>query len=301
MSKQEKKSLKRELESGKKPILYDFLYHDFKRIASFLSQFDDFGHLQQVTKQDNYKTGSVSTKTGTVKASVPGVIEGSLNKTRSPSEEEQDNLEKRYDPLWINALNFLTHLENIQILHNDINKARIGQFIKIRGELEIIDFNFVKNCFASSDLVNFIQGSNNNFSNRTERRSKRKHENDEFKFMQSIMSIVPYSLQGIINLMDTSKVWFTLDPVFMGSQVSDISLKYGSKLDGKWSIVGIMDVALVNHEKSTNNDSIDSDGNQTETLWSSISSCLSVIREIIGRPLNTPSITPLLIYREITE
>ena len=301
MSKQEKKSLKRGLESGKKPILYDFLYHDFKRIASFLSQFDDFVHLQQVTKQDNYKTGSVSTKTGTVKASVPGVIEGSLNKTRSPSEEEQDNLEKRYDPLWINALNFLTHLENIQILHNDINKARIGQFIKIRGELEIIDFNFVKNCFASSDLVNFIQGSNNNFSNRTERRSKRKHENDEFKFMQSIMSIVPYSLQGIINLMDTSKVWFTLDPVFMGSQVSDISLKYGSKLDGEWSIVGIMDVALVNHEKSTNNDSIDSDGNQTETLWSSISSCLSVIREIIGRPLNAPSITPILIYREITE
>ena len=37
--------------------VYDFLYHDARRVGSFLAQFDDAGHLQQVTQGDTAAKG----------------------------------------------------------------------------------------------------------------------------------------------------------------------------------------------------------------------------------------------------
>ncbi|MFX6435387.1 hypothetical protein ABTG69_19580, partial [Acinetobacter baumannii] len=35
------------------PFVLDFLYHDSRRIGSFLSQFEEDGHLQQFTRTKN--------------------------------------------------------------------------------------------------------------------------------------------------------------------------------------------------------------------------------------------------------
>ncbi|MGB6538436.1 MAG: hypothetical protein WBF58_21030, partial [Xanthobacteraceae bacterium] len=125
-------------DAQKSDSVYDFLYYDRQRVAAFLAQFDDSGHLQQVTQRENvskggrrgYRLGGGATVMGTG---------GHLALERTPEERGSQGIERVYDPLWSNALQLLDYLEAADLICRDVNAARLGQFILASGELSVLN------------------------------------------------------------------------------------------------------------------------------------------------------------------
>lgn len=74
MSKNEEKVSVEGLRS-KENNLYDFLYNDTRRIASFLSQVNELGYLQQVRESELSGSGVKQTAEGKVVAKTSQFIE----------------------------------------------------------------------------------------------------------------------------------------------------------------------------------------------------------------------------------
>ena len=103
----------------KNDSVFDFLYYDRQRVGSFLAQFDDSGHLQQVKASDSASKGTKRGLKIGAGASYFGTG-GNLNFERSPGEHGVEATERIYDPLWSNALTLLDYLESANLICRDV-------------------------------------------------------------------------------------------------------------------------------------------------------------------------------------
>ena len=109
--------------------VYDFLYHDARRIGSFLAQFDNFGHLQKVTSSETASKGVRRGYSLKVAGSlpVPGSpegAEGGITLGVDPSQSGSEEQTRVYDPLWTNALALLDYLDERGLIQRDVTTAR---------------------------------------------------------------------------------------------------------------------------------------------------------------------------------
>jgi hypothetical protein len=118
--------------------VYDFLYHDVRRIGSFLAQFDDAGHLQQITQSEGATRGSKRGWKAAAGGSLPGVGSANLSVERGPEKGGFEASERVYDPLWTNARTLLDYLSERDMLRQELARARIGQFVVVSGTLSIL-------------------------------------------------------------------------------------------------------------------------------------------------------------------
>ena len=127
-----------------KSSVYDFLYHDPRRIASFLAQFTQYGHLKSLSRSQSTTEAASDKGVVTGRAGVPvvGSVGGSGETTAS--ESVTDALTTTYDPLWANALALLDHLAQHGLIHRDIRRANIGQFVLAHGELDIVNLGTLR-------------------------------------------------------------------------------------------------------------------------------------------------------------
>lgn len=280
MSKNEEKVSVEELRS-KENNLYDFLYNDTRRIASFLSQVNELGYLQQVKESELSGSGFNNVKDRKIKVKIPTIINAELGAKVAPYEKEELNLEKTYDPLWMHAVNFLNYLENKKLLQKDIYQASLGQFVEVSGTVHLIDFEAFKEAFSSPTLF----------------KNAGLKDKGVQQTISKIMNALPYSLQGHI-IYQNDNTWFTLDKMFLTGQVSDIMLKYGYALNGIWKIIGILDVRPNEGINEGNTDTMSNDYIQNPS-WYKLKEVINSFHSMLGRPENVASITPLLIYRNI--
>ena len=94
--------------------VYDFLYHDIRRVGSYLAQFDDAGHLQSVIESRTARQGvrrgwKATLGIGDLVPGLPGGPEASLE--RGPLEAGSETSERVYEPLWTNARTLLDYLD----------------------------------------------------------------------------------------------------------------------------------------------------------------------------------------------
>jgi hypothetical protein len=89
--------------TGQSDSVYDFLYYDARRIGSFLAQFDDSGHLQQVRQSDTARKGNKRGFKITAGAGAPLVGTGNVGFETQPYDTGSESSERIYDPLWSNA------------------------------------------------------------------------------------------------------------------------------------------------------------------------------------------------------
>ncbi|MHB8887103.1 MAG: DUF6414 family protein, partial [Methylovirgula sp.] len=155
MSKSVEKASEKEPDALRSDSVYDFLYCDSGRIASFLAQFDDSGALERVIQRDSVSKGIKGGYEVSVggNASVIGTGGGgSLAYKRAPHEQGSEASERIYNPLWANPLVFLDFLATENLIAPDLNKAGIGQFVKVTGSLRIVDFSIIKRIFEHPTL-----------------------------------------------------------------------------------------------------------------------------------------------------
>jgi hypothetical protein len=140
----------------KNDSVYDFLYYDRQRVGSFLAQFDNSGHLQQIIERE---TAQKATKRG-FKINVGGGAtvlgtggQGNLGVERGPDLAGSEGSERIYDPIWSNALTLLDYLHGAELISRDITATRLGQFVIASGSLTVLNATIMRETWVSPKLL----------------------------------------------------------------------------------------------------------------------------------------------------
>lgn len=306
----EKEAFEREPGVPESVSVYDFLYHDARRVGSFLAQFDDNGHLQQI------KEGDSSARTSSLK--IEGNAEGKFleitklagKAERTSAKEGRQNSERIYDPLWTNARSLLDFLYTNEMICNDITDARIGDIVLVTGSLGIIDYGFMKPIWklpfvkkqisdgAYPNVLHSMRLSEADQNIDQLKKASRERANQ----IPEMISDIPHTIQSYIVCNDGKIAWSILNEYSMIPSSTDIILKYGACIPGEWRFLGVLDVipetdynAKVYAEKAHSvHQAILSTPMGREILG-----VLPILR-VMGMPNTAYGLTPIMIFREVS-
>ena len=286
------------------PVL-DFLYHDARRVASLLSQFETYGTPQQVKAIESVRTSQTTKTNFGADIGMPLVAKGTIGRDTQTTDETFDSAERTYDPFWSNALTLIRFLEAREILRRDVTTARIGQFVQVSGKLLMIDLSIMKQLWPKTAIRKALSAGATQTSaqNRHERRAQNAQKSDKQDNTEAILSIVeafPHTIQGNISF-GGGGVWFNLKPECMVTEPADLLLKHGIEISGEWSAVGILD-ALPNDESDGDPllQMLNRFGDVGGTLGGHLRQMLELARQTMGRSKTAYGLTPLVIFRKVS-
>lgn len=317
MSKKDGKASGKVPDEPENHSVYDFLYCDTRRIGSFLSQFDDSGHLQQVIQREDAKT--VLKRGAEISIGGGGSLMGTggsanLGFKRGPGNEASEGSERIYDPLWTNARTFLDYLAEADLLKMEMEKARIGEFVLVKGKLSIIDLSLLASLWSKQSIVNLISsGANQQQATPTLTRQQRRAlartdkvqstSADETRLMLDIIESLPHTAQAYIQSPEIGVVWCTLNADSLVVNSGDLLLKHGITIDGEWAVVGILDGRPSDGSETSPDDTMRALGIDPELgvgIGAGVLMSLApVAQSLLGRQPTAFGITPLLIFREV--
>jgi len=285
--------------------VFDFLYSDDTRISTLLSQFNEFGHLTNITHEKNAQKGKNDTGTfegggNAVFAKAQMRYEGASNSSYAESSQ------RSYNPRWTNTLTFLDEVDSRGILKHDLKAARLGDLVLVSGPIAIRDMNTLEKLWGMPTFKDFarIGANEQNTANRIDRRKmsrgnntqKKSREPSNFDLFFDLVRILPHSTQ--ITIGEKEKAWGILKVDSLISSPSDFVLKYGGKIPGQWSIIGILDAEP---EGAILEGSLTETSNLQDVSSNLMGILEPIVRQLLGRPADSFGITPLIILREIGE
>ncbi len=278
--------------------VFDFLYYDARRIASFLSQFDSSGQLKEIVQNESAQ-GSKRT-TGTIKAvgGVPLIATAEGEKTSETGAGFQHESQRVYDPIWANARTFLDYLSEREMIHRNVAEANMGQFVLCSGSLSITDLQLMERTWKLRSVQTLIKaGQQPAARNRRERRAQNVSNSpttDNLDLVIDLLSIMPHTIQAKIS--GAANVWCSLSQDGMSTLASDITLKHGTQIPGEWYALGILD-AKPERSAYTEEEPDFSDGQEIAAKMMTLLG--PTTKNLLGRPEGYFGITPLLIFREV--
>lgn len=313
LSKNEVTASQEEQGEAEADSVFDFLYHDSRRIGSFLSQFDNNGLLTGLTQADvAMRRSRRGFKVG-LGGEIPLLAGAKVDFERQPSEEGSETLERSYDPFWTNAVTFLDFLAEKRLIQPSIENAALGQFVLARGRLGILDLSMFKDAWALGTVQRAVRASDQPSQpegNRQQRRGQGKIQPrsampSDADIALELMTILPHTVQTTIVNDAGDTTWAVLRNEFMVTSPSDLVLTHGSGLPGEWAMLGILngkpeigETALQQHIAEIHQTVPPGLINSGVGIMMQILSPL--IRQILGRPENSYAVTPLLIFREVS-
>ena len=311
MSINEKKVSDEEPGEPENDSVYDFLYHDVRRVGSFLAQFEVAGHLQQITQSEGVVRSQRRGFRFAAGGEIPLVGSANLDVSRTPSSGGTEASERVYDPLWTNARTFLDYLAERDMLQRNLSAARIGQFVLASGELAILDLPMLRQLWELPIVrasvrsgARLAEGTQVDARNRAERRresrQQQKHEavieEEPAEFMLQTIKFLPHSIQEMLTGPNVIPIWCSIEEESLVGSSAVLMLKHGAILSGTWNIVGILDALP---------EVVESDTSVAAALGNTplaqvVQSLAPLVRQIMGRPAHAYGLTPLLIFREIS-
>lgn len=289
--------------------VYDFFYHDARRVGSFLAQLDSSGHLTGLKQTEATESGSVGKVGGGVGASAY-FLKGNATLDDQSSLGEKQSLERSYDPLWTNALTLLDALSERGMIQRNLIEARIGQFVLVTGNLLVLDLSMIKSAWNNPIISGIIRMGATDLQTSAVAKGQRRPDrprpgavaapvpSEPVDIALALMSMLPHSLQCRL-VSDTANVWCSIDEEFVVGRASDVLLKHGALLQGEWSILGIMDAYPDDGDvgNAANQEIL---SRVAGTIVGQLVVGLSgPTRQLLGRPPETYGVTPLLIFREV--
>lgn len=305
--KNENKSVTEANENQESASVFDFLYHDNRRIASFLAQFEAVGHLQQISQIDSTQKGEKEETRTSGNVNIPGTLGLKRESEREGSASFTEGSTRIYDPFWANARRFLDLLEERELIRRDLETASIGQFVLATGFLGIQDLAMFKEAWKLSSIQRQVKSgsSGKKISNMTAaQRLEAKSQQENSDLMLDMLQILPHAIHARMLTRqneNTQLIWCTLKEEYLVAPASDIMLTYGETMSGKWSIIGILS-AHPEYLTPDLSQQFDSDDlGFTQSVVGQLTKVLApVVRVTLGRPAAAHAITPLLIFRDVT-
>jgi len=288
---------------------YDFIYHDGRRIASFLAQFDPSGLLTQLTQGKSAHRSSSETNDFQTAGGIPGVarIEGSDSLAVSKSVEQE--ISRVYDPTWANAREFLNLLQSNGLIERNLGSAELGQFVLLQGTLSVYDLDLVGKMWNLKSVKRMMNASLPQIPSV----SKSQKNNPQVKQMlvsahraksqaeqglelfSELAPHLPHTVQAIVRNGSHDEIWCTLARDGLNMTTSDILLKHGMNVPGTWAVLGILDAAP-DHE---DHNSISDELGPNDMVAGIFRAMAPLVRQLFGRPESAFGVTPLLIFREV--
>jgi hypothetical protein len=298
----------------KRNSVYDFLYHDVRRIASFLAQFETYGVLQQV-KAIEAASRTESTKSGLTTNLSAAIAKAGIGKDITTGSEERDSAERIYDPFWANARILLNYLAERDMIIRDIIEARIGQFVLVTGNLAAFDLSLLKETWQLpivKDTV-FAAAAKDAAKSATLPPPKNKAERAKDRYAKQalpegmeagfeLMKILPHTIQASISGSKWS-VWSSLREDSLVMTGSELLLKHGIWIEGAWNMLGILDALPHGGEDQLRlhqAQQMVSGASLGGFLGQVITPLAPAARMMLGRPATSFGMTPLLIFREVS-
>lgn len=294
--------------------VFDFLYHDSRRIGSFLSQFDNNGLLTAINQGESASRNARRGWSVELGGDVPLLAGAKVAVERAPGEGGSETFERSYDPFWTNAVAFLDILTERGMIMPQLENANLGQFVLVRGWLSILDLAVFKHAWELKTVQQAIRaGAQNNSSevsgNRQERRAQARQQNaprmprDEDMTME-LMTILPHTVHATI-MTEYETVWANLRDEFMVTPSSEILLTHGASLPGEWAMLGVLsarpDFGAQEHQtRMAELGSALPPGVLNSAIGQLMATFSPLIRTALGRPMGAYAVTPLLIFREVS-
>lgn len=278
--------------------VYDFLYYDARRIASFLSQFDSSGNLREIVLHESVHDSKQSTGKGKVGGGVPLMASGEGEYSRGTSEARELGNQRIYDPIWTNARAFLDFLDEYNMIQRNVVDANMGQFVLCSGSLTVVNLQLIEKTWRLPSVQALAkEGAEGPTPNRQQRSAKNREKstsNPELDLVMDILSILPHTIQA--KLSGDVDVWCSLAEDGMSTLASDITLKHGTSVPGIWHALGVLDAKLDHY----GDDEASADMLAGEEIAANLMVMLGPLaRRLVGRPEDHYAITPLLIFREV--
>jgi hypothetical protein len=276
--------------------VFDFLYHDARRVGSFLAQLDEAGLLTSVTRKEGKTTSNRGAAEAKLEGSLPFLGKAGGGSSVSREAAKSGHLERTFDPLWQNARRFVDYAQENCC---PVSDATIGQIVSLTGEITIIDFEFLKKFMANKSIMESLLDQDTQDGNRKERRSNQKSQGSvksKEPPIAELFGLFPYKVQMTV---DGEKLaWATISEDFLVTEASDLVLKYGGALDGKWTVLGILDAipSIFNGDIVGN---MNFEGGIEAFGMKLTKAFAPMARVLLGRPSDAYGITPLVVYREI--
>ncbi len=300
--------------------VYDFLYHDARRVGSFIAQIDPSGHLTSLKQTEGADSGTGLKFSAHAEANA-AVARGGGGFEDQRTAAERESLERTYDPLWTNALSLLDMLDQRRMIHDGVEGARIGQFVKVSGSLTVTDLTLWKGLWSMPAIREVIQDGIASSAaahvpqgNRSERRKHGalKAPNSQKSTLEhqmdaglAIIGMLPHTIQARLLAENGTSVWCSLREDGLVVSASDLTLKHGITVSGKWTIVGVLDaLAEISQDGMATQEAIDAAKQPqaigAEPMGELMQALTPAIRGLLGRPAQSHGITPLVVFREVS-
>lgn len=297
--------------------VYDFLYHDARRIASFISQFDDYGSLTGIVQKEAADSATGERTKFEASGSIAAIVKGGGAFEQDVNSGASRESSRTYDPLWTNAVALLEYLDERHLLHRDFNAARIGNIVAFTGDLSVFDLGVLRKMWdlpgVKKLMLAQVQSAKEAEStrNRHERRksaslSASKSPPDNTEVALEMMTILPHAIQASV-ADDVRSIWCTLREDSLSISGADMLTKHGLTVSGQWTIIGILDAFPDGPDFHPDDGGPSLSALQQMVAGSRLgffafniaAHLVPHIRNLLGRPAASYGITPLLIFRQI--
>jgi hypothetical protein len=282
----------------------DFLYHDSRRIGSFLAQFEGDGHLQSLTRTKDGLRGKKRKSEADAKGTI-GVASGTYKGSTETNVELGEGYARVFDPYWANARAFLDHASEHQLLQPNMDCAEVGQFVLAKGWLSVLDLAMFKDAWKLPTVQRKVREGAAPTKKVSQMTSAEKQAHQEQKentdMMLEMIQIMPHSVHATMVTSDESPklLWCTLRDEYLVVPASDIVLAHGALMPGEWTIMGILN-AQPDFFTPESHDETDLEPGLMQSVVGQVSKLIApVVRLSLGRPGAAHAITPLLIFREV--
>lgn len=313
MSESEKPASEKEPAEPGGASVFDFIYCDARRVASFLAQFDEMGTLDRIVHKESVsrtaKRGwGVTLGGGASVLGTGGQGQAAFNVT--PEAGASEVSERFYDPFWTNARTLLDYLEEHSLLQRKMDDAALGQFVLIKGSVVLLDLGLLRGAWEKPSIQKLmkagLEGHSLPVGNRRERRAQQTQQGSgplaETDALISFLSLLPHTLQ-IRLVSESGSFWSTLDEASVVGRASDMMLKHGAILGGEWNVLGILDAYPFDPAYRTEDgqDIADISASLAETgIGQMVARLAPALQPMMGRPSSAWGITPLLIFRDVS-
>jgi hypothetical protein len=231
-------------ESGFEPVpgdqpnepVRDFLYHNARRVGSFLAQFEAHGLPQQVKATESVGQAQTTRTAVAAGVKVPMVAHGQGGLDVTTTDDTRDAAERTYDPFWTNARRLLGYLDAQGLIRRDVRQARIGQFVSVSGSLMVVDLSMMKSLWAAPEIKSLVTGGA--VAKQTQGRSsavknelKKEIEKNVNVFLR-VLEVMPHQVQGRVVANDDATIWFAVQQENLVGSAADLLLKHGIGVAG---------------------------------------------------------------------
>lgn len=287
--------------------VFDFLYHDGRRIGSFLAQFDQSGLITEIKQGESVTKGAKRGFKLEAGAQVALLGGGNLGFERSPGEAGGESIERSYDPFWANARMFLDVIDEKGLIQRDLSTAAIGQFVLVKGWLSIYDLLMFQEAWKLPSLQRMIRSGmalTKPTGNMTSaQKAAAKEQKDQTDMVLDLIQIMPHAVHASLVSSDGSAqfIWCPLKQEYMVTPASELVLMHGVQVPGEWAVLGVLSAHpdFAGIEQVNVQADAAPVGMMNSMVGQASNAIAPLVRLALGRPGAAAAITPLLIFREV--